>query len=265
VPKYRKYRIYFTNAITDGELQDLAAADQHEVVEAVQEFYGDFYAVDPHLFSLNLPRSLALTVADNSASRLDLHERSVRGVVAAFLALKLAPTIRYTHGSTTSREFATAVQDLVTVESRKKDNIFHARPTALLLVLDRKDDPVTPLLTQWHYQAMVHELLGIDLNRVDLSKVPDVKLDEKEVVLAQTEDAFFKQHIFANFGDLGQAVKRFVTNFQQKHQTAKDLKPSGSSVEDIQKIVENFPELKKNSNDVRRGCALGVCRISSVC
>ena len=30
----------------------------------------------------------------------------------------------------------------------------------LLLVLDRRDDPITPLLTEWTYQAMVHELIG---------------------------------------------------------------------------------------------------------
>lgn len=31
----------------------------------------------------------------------------------------------------------------------------------MVLLLDRRDDPVTPLLTQWTYQAMVHELVGI--------------------------------------------------------------------------------------------------------
>ena len=36
-------------------------------------------------------------------------------------------------------------------------------------MLDRRDDPVTPLLTQWTYQAMVHELLCLYNNRVDLS------------------------------------------------------------------------------------------------
>jgi len=27
----------------------------------------------------------------------------------------------------------------------------------ILLIVDRKNDPVTPLLSQWTYQAMVHE------------------------------------------------------------------------------------------------------------
>jgi hypothetical protein len=47
----------------------------------------------------------------------------------------------------------------------------------LLLILDRRNDPITPLLSQWTYQAMVHELLGISNGRVDLSFVPDISPD----------------------------------------------------------------------------------------
>ena len=49
----------------------------------------------------------------------------------------------------------------------------------LLLILDRRNDPVTPLLSQWTYQAMVHELLGIHNGRVDLSLVPDIRPELK--------------------------------------------------------------------------------------
>lgn len=46
----------------------------------------------------------------------------------------------------------------------------------LLLIVDRSQDPVTPLLTQWSYQAMVHELIGIHNHRVDLTQF---KVNEK--------------------------------------------------------------------------------------
>lgn len=46
----------------------------------------------------------------------------------------------------------------------------------LIMLLDRKEDPVTPLLLQWTYQAMVHELIGINTNRVDLTHVPGVRM-----------------------------------------------------------------------------------------
>ncbi len=36
---------------------------------------------------------------------------------------------------------------------------------------------MTPLLSQWTYQAMVHELLGINNNRVSLAGTPGITKD----------------------------------------------------------------------------------------
>lgn len=39
---------------------------------------------------------------------------------------------------------------------------------AILIITERKEDPVTPLLTPWTYQAMIHEFIGIFNNKVDI-------------------------------------------------------------------------------------------------
>ena len=43
-------------------------------------------------------------------------------------------------------------------------------PKSVFLLLDRRDDPVTPLLNQFTYQAMLHELIGIKRNRIKLNR-----------------------------------------------------------------------------------------------
>jgi vacuolar protein sorting-associated protein 45 len=68
----------------------------------------------------------------------------------------------------------------------------------LLLILDRRDDPVTPLLSQWTYQAMVHELLGLNDNRCVLRGAPGVRKDLEEVVLSCTQDPFFAKHRYTS-------------------------------------------------------------------
>jgi vacuolar protein sorting-associated protein 45 len=45
----------------------------------------------------------------------------------------------------------------------------------VLLILDRRNDPVTPLLSQWTYQAMVHEVIGINNGRVSLQDAEGVR------------------------------------------------------------------------------------------
>ena len=77
---------------------------------------------------------------------------------------------RYQSGSETCHRLAQALQELTHGEERELFDFGSraAEAAPVLLLLDRREDPVTPLLMQWTYQAMVHELLGIHANRVGL-------------------------------------------------------------------------------------------------
>lgn len=98
--------------------------------------------------------------------------------MALLLALKKKPVVRYQKSSLMARKLAAEVRYQIDHEDQLFD-LPRADAPPILLVLDRRDDPVTPLLTQWTYQAMVHELLGIDNGRVDLSHVQDVRPEFK--------------------------------------------------------------------------------------
>jgi hypothetical protein len=115
----------------------------------------------------------------------------VQGITAVMLSLKKKPIIRYEKMSSMAKKLAVEIQvRLVDLgfalnspcysqhRVQSESALFDFRLTQvppLLLILDRRNDPVTPLLSQWTYQAMVHELLGIQNGRVDLSLVPDIR------------------------------------------------------------------------------------------
>ncbi len=40
-----------------NDIKSLAEADEFECVRVVQEFYADYLAINPHLFSLNIPNN----------------------------------------------------------------------------------------------------------------------------------------------------------------------------------------------------------------
>lgn len=105
-------------------------------------------------------------------------EQSVRGVSSVLLSLKKKPLIRYERASPMAKRLAHEIQHNIQQEGQLFD---FRRPDTppILLVLDRRNDPVTPLLTQWTYQAMVHDLLGIHHGRVDMSNVPDIRNELK--------------------------------------------------------------------------------------
>jgi vacuolar protein sorting-associated protein 45 len=173
----------FSNIIKKSSLERLAEADDHEVVRAVQEYFADFLVINPDLMSLSLgfPQHRIWSANPDTWNAESL-QRSTEGVLALLLALKKKALIRYQKNSPLARKLATEVRYNMTQE----EQLFDFRKTdtpPILLIVDRRDDPVTPLLTQWTYQAMVHELLGINNGRVDLRDVPEIRPELKVCLL----------------------------------------------------------------------------------
>jgi hypothetical protein len=57
---------------------------------------------------------------------------------------------------------------------------------------------------------MIHEILDLKLNRVDLKHVENLEADMKEVVLNSDEDAFYKKIMNKNFGDVAEDIHNLV-------------------------------------------------------
>ena len=181
-PKFREYHIFFTNTVTQDLLRKLADADASLVVKQVQEFYADYYAVNTDLFSLNLGGSLTLS---RPRSTYSVHEtaamaRTTQGLLGLLLSLKMKPYVRFQASSEAAQ--AVAREIMGTIGGERELFTFQRQSSGaspLLLVLDRREDPLTPLLTQWTYQAMVHELLpgGIKNNTVDMHGVKGISKD----------------------------------------------------------------------------------------
>lgn len=255
-PKYNEYHIFFTNVVEHRRLEQLACCDDYEVVHQVQEFFADVYAVNHELFSLNQPSTSRLT---EDRSRWNSHEESVfermvEGLLATCLTLRMLPVIRYTSASELTRQVGLRLQSRMQEEQSLFDEIEREKKGEgpVLLLLDRRNDPVTPLLNQWTYQAMIHELLTIDNNRVDMSNVPDIRPDLKKIVLSWKEDNFFDKHALSNFGDANKAAIDYVAEYQQTTKNTANVE----SIQEMQRFVDQYPEFRKMTGNVSKHVAV---------
>lgn len=244
-PKYGSYFIYFSNIIPRTEIKALAECDESESVREVKEVYADFLCMNANLFSLNIPSCLhALNWQP------DALDRTVSGIIGVLLSLKIRPTIRYKMGSQAAQVLAKRIFDTMNKES----SLFSFRPPEngipppLLLVLDRRDDPITPLLTQWTYQAMVHQLLTIRNNRVDLSSVAGVPSELKEVVLSAEQDEFYAKNLNSNYGEIATTIRDLIESFQKRAKEQKKIE----TIADMKNFVETYPQFKKMSGTVNK-------------
>ncbi|KAL8275939.1 hypothetical protein Esti_000055 [Eimeria stiedai] len=257
--RFRELHIFFSAALQRQSemLKRLARQDETDVIAQVFELFVDIYPLGPRLFSLNIPalsqlqlQSLSLWTAYDES----LFQRMVDGLFSCIALLRGAPLIRFQRGSSVCQRLAAATQHRIdefrasAQQTQTQDSAASAAPTGrfVLLLFDRREDPVTPLLNQWTYTAMVHELLSIRHNRVDLQKVPGISEDLKEVVLSTTQDEFYKANCFSNFGDLGVAVKQHVNEYQEKTKTHAQI----ASLEAMRNFIDQYPECKKMSGSV---------------
>ncbi|KAI1638820.1 glucose inhibited division protein A-domain-containing protein [Biscogniauxia mediterranea] len=251
-PKYGEYYLFFSNVVKKSSLERLAEADDHEIVKSVQEHFADFIVINPDLFSLNftLPQQKIWSGTPDMWNA-DSLQRTTEGLIAVLLALKKKPLIRYEKNSLLSKKLATEVRYHITQEEQLFD--FRKVDTPpILLITDRREDPATPLLNQWTYQAMVHHLLGIHTGRVDLGDIQDIRPELKEIVLSQDQDPFFKKNMYLNFGDLGGNIKDYVEQYQSKTKNNANIE----SITDMKRFIEEYPEFRKLSGNVSKHVTL---------
>ncbi|OXB71315.1 UNVERIFIED_CONTAM: hypothetical protein H355_014462 [Colinus virginianus] len=280
-PKYSIYYIYFSNVISKSDIKALAEADEQEVVAEVQvnfesfnlnrswqgincicfhllagvlwrlhccestRFFSQPLGLVPGTIKANAPPGPCFMGCNWDPAQLS---RTTQGLTALLLSLKKCPMIRYQLSSVPAKRLAECVKQVIT----KEYELFDFRRTEvppLLLILDRSDDVITPLLNQWTYQAMVHELLGINNNRIDLSRVPGISKDLREVVLSAENDEFYANNMYLNFAEIGSNIKNLMEDFQKRKPKEQQKL---ESIADMKAFVENYPQFKKMSGTVSK-------------
>ena len=249
-PRYGEYYIFFNNMVSKNQLERLAEADNLGTVMKVEEIFQDYLIVNEYLFSFEMaPNQLFSSNYIWNEARLT---NCTSYLVSLLLSLRIRPEIGYDTGSKVCRKLAESLER----EIERNERALFAFPTSdsspLLIILDRNEDPFTPLLQPWTYQSMINEYIGIKRNVVDLSNVAGIDPGLVKVTLSPREDEFFHDTMYLNFGELGDKVKGYVTKYKNTTQTNMQI----NTLEDIKLFIEKYPEFKKLSGNVSKHMAI---------
>jgi len=243
-PNYGEYHLYFSNIIPRDLLQRLAEADEREVVRRCEEYYGDIYVQAPHAFSLRI-------------SPTAVGERTTQGILSALLAVKRRPTaVRYQRNSTACQGLASSIAQTM---SKELELFTFKHGACCLLIVDRWEDAVTPLLLPWTYQAMLHEYIGLDRNLVVLDKSEtrsQKKVEDNEFVLSSLLDPFYAKQMYSNWGEICVATKELADTYQSTVSRKEELQKGGSSLDDVKALMQAMPDVVRVKGSVSKHLSL---------
>lgn len=239
-PHYGHYQLFFSNTVGKKELEKIAGADEFEVINQVIELFQEYSVFNDNLFCV-------ADISDTNGPAQNLVVVESSHLMSLLLSLKKCPIIKYDPSSIDLKRLASEV--LYGINSNSNNNLFEdlnrtATSAPILLILDRKSDPVTPLVTPWTYQSMIHEVIGIDRNIV---KLPESK---EQLTLSEIQDVFYQESMYLNYGDLTEKFQKYVDDYkkQTKQSTIQNLKTQDLS--ELKRILTRFPEFKKLSNNI---------------
>ncbi len=84
------------------------------------------------------------------------------------MSLRVIPQIKYVCESDACANIAELVTRKIQEQLMKKPSDYPKDQKVILVITERKEDVITPLMTPWTYEAMLHELFGIYNNKVDI-------------------------------------------------------------------------------------------------
>ncbi|CAG5111519.1 Oidioi.mRNA.OKI2018_I69.chr2.g5821.t1.cds [Oikopleura dioica] len=244
-PAYKNYHIFFSSTIDRQNLKELAEADSNEVVHTVQEIFADYQPYGAHLYNIPVAK-----MSSSQIGEIDLR-RITDGLMALLLSIRRYPTaIKY---SKSSNNCLRVCERLTSNVSRERELFQQAgKNDVTLVILDRRDDAATPLLMQWTYEAMLHEILTLTNNCIDLTGISGVPKELQKIMITADSDDFYANNLYLNFGEIGQNIKKMVEDFTRQ----KQINQKVDSIQDMKTFVENYPAFKKQSGTVNKHVVL---------
>ncbi|KAF4366597.1 hypothetical protein F8388_004261 [Cannabis sativa] len=260
-PLYRKAFVFFSSPIPKEFVAHIKKdATVLPRIGALREMNLEYFAIDSQGFITNNERALEELFGDEEDTRKAVACLNVMAtrIATVFASLREYPHVRYRAAKSLDATTMTTFRDLIPTKlaagvwdciTKYKKTIpnFPETETCELLILDRSVDQIAPIIHEWTYDAMCHDLLNMEGNKY-VHEVPGKAggLPEKKEVLLEDHDPIWLELRHAHIADASERLHEKMTNFVSKNKAAQmhhGSRDGGElSTRDLQKMVQALPQ-----------------------
>lgn len=250
---YRNAHLFFSSRIGDRLCEGIANSAAAPFIKTMKDLNLDFLAVESQVFSLNRGDDDILRLYNPNAEGAASEKHEIAEQIVTVLAtLNEAPAIRYVKNDKVrvARELATIVQKRLD-EFQRLNKHWEPKTDSTLLILGREIDTLAPVLHEFTYQAMVHDLLDIsDDKYVYTAKDGSDRPVEKTAILDEKDDLWVEyrhSHISDMIPALKNAFQKFMSEnsagaLQKKKRPSDDESSSAPTTAELAAAVRALPQ-----------------------
>ncbi|KAI3756838.1 hypothetical protein L1987_56661 [Smallanthus sonchifolius] len=257
-PLYKKAFIFFSSPTP----KDLISPIKNDIsvlprIGALREMNLEYFPIESQAFTTDSDKALEdmySQLAENSR-QFDacLNTMSTR-IATVFASMKEFPFVWYRakgmDGSTAATfrdlvpvKLASAVWNSITMYKTTIPN-FPQTETCDLLIVDRSLDLIAPIIHEWTYDAMCHDLLDLEGNKY-VQEVPDKSGGEpqKKEFFLEDHDPVWLEMRHLHIAEASEKLSDKMQNFMSKNKAAQLQQRDGGelSTREIQKLVQALP------------------------
>ncbi|KAJ6328457.1 hypothetical protein OIU77_010198 [Salix suchowensis] len=233
-PLYKKAYVFFSSSVPK-ELVNHIKCDTSVLprIGALREMNLEYFPIDNQAFITDHEGALGELYGKNveNSRRFDACMNTMATRIATvFASLNELPFVRYRAAKATDDSTATFRDSIpAKLAAGVWNNIlkykcipnFPQTETCELLILDRSIDQIAPVIHEWTYDAMCHDLLEMDGNKyaVELPSKTSGNPEKKEVLL-EDQDLVWLELRHAHIADASERLHDKMTTFVSKNKAA---------------------------------------------
>jgi len=245
-PKSPQYatnaHLFMLPSLTERSFELLKKSNLRRHLKTLQEVYCNFHALESRVFHFNRPgafHSLYMT------SRIEAElQESAEQLFSVCVSLQEYPYIRHSRDSKNAHVLAQKFESYFAGKKAEMPQFKHHDKRSTLLILDRTQDPVAPLLHEITYQAMIKDLVTSETKFIPLETTKED--GSKEIIqFVYNDDPMWPDFKDKNLPDVLKDLQSKFASFKETNVIAKHKLQEQKENKNLLRQVRNIPRYKK--------------------